>query len=142
MYLSSDSCSDIFPENSANDFRVKLPKKLCLKGYESTWSLALIDIDLPKFADGYKPDFITLESRVCVSAVYKSGLRPVLQRLYFSQFRKSLPLVIDSPRYVQVNTKTLDVIDVYLLDDKGAKVSFKPGPLVCTLHLIRSEKNF
>lgn len=140
LYLSSDSCTDIFPFNTANDFRVKLPKTLTLNDHQSSWSLALIDLELPKLAGGYKPAFITFESRTCSSAIYKTDLRPVLQRLYYSQIKKRAAVVIDNPRYVSLNTSSLDVIDLYLLDDKGAGVSFLPGPLTCTLHLVRSDK--
>lgn len=139
LYLSSDSCSDIFPYNSASDFTVKLPKTLSLRGDDCSWSIALIDFDLPKLVADYKPKFITFESRACAPAVYKTDLRPVLQRLYYFQIRRGIPVVIDNPRYVRLNAKSLDVIDLYLLDDQGARVSFTGGALSCTLHLVRSE---
>lgn len=139
LYLSSNSSADVFPENVANSFRVKLPKTLVLNGRDCNWSMALIDVDMPKLPSGYKPKFITFESRTCASAIYKSDLRPVLQRLYYSQIRRGTPVIIDNPRYVQVNTKSIDVIDLYLLDDQGASVSFTPGQLTCTLHLLRVD---
>lgn len=139
LYLCSDSCTDIFPDNNASDFRVKLPKTFFLRDQNCSWSIALIDVDLPKLVAGYKPRFITFESRTCASAIYKTDLRPVLQRLYHFQIRKGTPVIIDNPRYVQLNAKSLDVIDLYLLDDQGARVSFAPGPLCCTLHLLCTE---
>ena len=57
LYLSSDSCSDIFPYNSASDLTVKLPKTL--RGDDCSWSIAVIDFDLPKCEECYKPKFIT-----------------------------------------------------------------------------------
>ena len=138
MYLSSDSCREIYPYNTANDFRVKLPQTLQLHSAEK-WTIAILDIDLPRLEDEYKPHYITLESSVCTPSVYTNGLRPVLQRLYFSQIKKGSPIIFSNPRYVPLNTSTIDVLDMYITDSSGRKASLKQGAVECTLHLVRQD---
>ena len=138
LYLSSDSCTDIFPNNSANCFRVKLPQNLHLRTTDK-WSIALLDFDPPKFKDDYKPRFITFESSSCVPSAYKSGLRPILQVCYYSEMKRGLPIRIANPRYVRLNTKHFDSFDMYLRDETDKDVSFKSGALTCTLHLVKED---
>lgn len=139
LYLTSDCNADVFPENTASSFRVKLPKTLDLKEKNCSWSIALIDVDMPKLSGDYKPNFITFESSVCAPSIYKLGLRPVLHLLYYPQIRRGFPIIIENPRYIQLNTKSIDVIDIYLTDDKDEKVSFSTGHLTCTLHLLCTD---
>lgn len=138
LYLSSNSCKDIYPSNNANAFRVKLPQTLHLYEAEK-WSVALLDINLPKLEEGYKPGYITLESSVCKPSVYKNGSRQVLHRLYFSQIRKGSPIMISSPRYVQLNVSHIDTFDMCITDSSGQIEPFKKGTVDCTLHLLKQE---
>jgi hypothetical protein len=138
LYLSSDSCKEIYPSNAPDEFRVRLPQALHLSEPDS-WSLAILDVHLPRFSTGYKPKFIVFESTVCTPSVYESSLRPILQRLYFHELRRGLPVRILSPRYVTVNTKDLHTFDLYLRDENGSRISFNSGHLSCTLHLVKES---
>lgn len=139
LYISSNSSKDIYPSNSANDFRVKLPQSIYLNHSHGSWAIGLLDLDLPQFDDGYKPQFITLESSSCVSSVYRSSLKPILQLLYLSEIRKGKPIRIANPRYVKLNTRQIDSLDLYFRDDTGHKPSFKDGPVNLTLHITQEE---
>lgn len=134
LHLTSDCNLDIFPENTANAFRVKLPQTLELNG---VWTIALLDVDMPKLVEDYKPKWITLQSTLCAPSVYKTDWKPVLQRFYYYHVKKGSPLVMERPRYVLVNSRNIDFIDLFILDESGEKASFKRGHLSCTLHLIR-----
>lgn len=134
FYISSDSCQDIFPENSAALFRVKLPRVIKLhKAYE--WSLALVDIQIPKLKAEEKPDFLTLYCSVCTPTVYHSTLRPVLQRFYFHQLKFGRPIEIQNPRYMPISTQSLDTIEFKIEDSRGQRPIFRPVSLTCVLHL-------
>lgn len=140
LYLSSHTSKDIYPFNTANDFKAKLPLTLNLNGAVGKWRMALLDIDLPKLEEGYKPNYITLETSLCAPSVYHNSLRPILQRLYYSEIKKGQPITIDSPRYVTINTSNIESFDLYILDQTDQKVSFKTGHVYCSLHLVREEE--
>ena len=138
LYVSSDTCQEIYPGNSSTHFRVKLPKPIKLKNF-GEWSIALMDIDIPKLAEDYKPKFFVIHSSLCTPTVFQASLKPVLHRLFYTQIKTGRPLTIDNPRYVPLNTKSLDIIDLYITDDQGLTPSFRPGSSTCTLHLSKTE---
>ena len=139
LYLSSDTSKDIYPDNHAGSFRVKLPQTLYLGG---KWTIALLDIDLPKISQNPKPHHITLQTSISTPCIYKSGLNSVIQRLYFSEVKRGLPVYITNPRYMPVSINILDTFDMFITDDKGQKVPFEPGSLECTLHLLKEEGDY
>ena len=134
LYISSNTSKDIYPDNRAANFRVRLPQTLYLQG---SWSIALVDIDMPKLSDNYKPQHIIFQSSVCKPCVHKDSLDPIIQRLYYSEIRKGQAVYIAQPRYLLVNNSILEVFDMHITDDLGNKVSFKEGSLECTLHLMK-----
>lgn len=136
MYISSNTCKDIFPGNNAANFIVKLPQPLYLRG---KWTIALLDVDMPKLSDNYKPQYIILQSSVCTPCIYNECLSPIIQRLYYSEVRKGQPIYVTNPRYLTVNNNILQNFDMYITDDQGNKASFKDGTLECTLHLMKED---
>lgn len=135
LYLSSTQSTQFFVNNSPAAFRVKLPKRLKLCSSQR-WSIALLDICLPKLKSGYKPLYLTVNSSVVESSVVSMDLMPTLNRIYFQQLKKYRPLLIfEHPRYIPVTTDTMETLDIYLTDSEGNKPSFDEGELLCTLHL-------
>lgn len=134
LYISSKSCEHLYPDNDSSNFRVRLPTVIRLQGTKP-WSVALLDIDLPKPETDYKPVYIVLSSSVCAPTVYHTTLQPVLQRIYFQEIKSGKPLRFEAPRYVPVNIASLEIFDLCIFDDKGQRPSFKSGHLSCTLHL-------
>lgn len=139
FYLSSSSGLDINPQNSVSNFRVQLPQTLRLDP-SFKWSVAILDIDLPKFDEEYHAKYITIESGICTSSGYKNGLRPVLQRLYFDDVKKGRPINITNPRYVALNKTNIDSVDFLITDNRDNKPPFKQGSVECTLHISRDEE--
>jgi len=131
IYVTSDT-SDIYPDNDQSDFKVVLPQ---LVKTEGIWYVGLQDINLPKLKDNYKPDFLVISCSICGPSYYENSLLPVLQRLYFGEIKSGRPLRFDSPRYVTVNSDTIDSLEFHITDDQGEKPSFKAGKSNCTLHL-------
>lgn len=134
IYLTSTSSTEFFSFNSITNFKVKLPKTLKLTPF-GNFSVALLDIDLPKLQQNYSAKYITLYTSICQPSISETGLKPVLHRIYFSHFRSGKPLTFFPLKYISLNTEALDVIDLYLIDDTGRPPSFRPGQLSCTLHI-------
>lgn len=137
IYLTSTASLEYFPNNSVTSFRVKLPKPLNLKPL-GRYSVALLDIDLPKFQQNYAAKHITLFSNMCQHSVSDNTLKPILHRLFFADLRSGRPQILQSPRYVGLNSENLDIIEIYLLDELNQPPSFRPGQLSCTLHIEES----
>jgi len=134
IYLSSNQSDGYFTANDTATFRVKLPKTIHLSD-NSEWCIAILDIDLPRFSDGYKTDYITINSPICEPSIVCNTLSPILDRVYFWYVSKGKPISFVTPRYVPLTVNVLDIIDVYLRDSAGNAPSFKTGHLTCTLHL-------
>lgn len=134
IYLTSTASDDYFSNNSVTNFRVKLPKALKLAPF-GHYAVALVDIDLPKLRQNYTSKHISIYSSICQPSITDSGLKPILHRVFYSYLRSGRPLSLDPLRYVPLNTDSLDVLDMYLLDDTNVPPSFRPGQLSCTLHI-------
>ena len=132
LYVTSQSSDDIYPNNDPSHFRLSLPQLIKLEG---TWFISLVDIDLPKLKENYKPSYLVISSSACTPSFYENSLRPVLQRFYFGEVRSGRPLRFDPPRYVMVNSESIHSLEFRITDDEGEKPSFKPGKVSCTLHL-------
>ena len=138
FYLSSDTGAALYPQNAANNFRVQLPQTLRLDPKYS-WSLSVLDIDLPKFSSGYNPKYVTIETGICNLSVCRNGLSPILQRLYIDDLDKQHSITITNPRYVSLNANNFDALDIYINDHLGEPASFESGSVECTLHLTRED---
>ena len=135
MYVYAESCKGLHEEDDPADFRVDLGTLLELDG---KWEIALLDIDLPTMAKDYQPMYLTFYSNVCVESIEDGIQRPILCRLFKSNFRSGKAWSIDSPRYVPLNVNYLRTIRIYILDQRGDKPSFPQGRTTCTLHLRRA----
>lgn len=138
LYITSTTSRDIFPGNNVNKFNLKLPRNLNLTPH-GAYSIALLDIDLPRFHADYTAKYITIYSSLCQPCVYKDAQRPVLARLYFSDMKTGKPFHALFPRYVPLNTDSIDCLDLFILDDRDLPPSFKPGQLTCTLDIRKKD---
>ena len=134
IYVSSHQSNEYFTDNTAVAFRVRLPKRLNLQ-QSWEWSLAILDISLPKFTDEYKTDYITINSRTCEPSIVNTALQPILNRIFTKELQEGSPVTFDTPRYVRLTQDILDTVDIYLTDSQGRAPSFTPGHVSCTLHL-------
>lgn len=133
FFLTSDSNREYYPANTVNSFRVKLPNHFSLHTSDN-WSVALLDISLPRLTTGYTPDFITVNSPLCHPSVVNSSLQPILRRFYYKEIGENPVIIPDSPHYMTINTASLDDIHIYLSDHNGSQPSFESGRVCCTLH--------
>jgi hypothetical protein len=133
VYISGEQSANFFQDNTHASFRVKLPKIL-KPSYGCKLQVALLDIELPKLADSYTTNFITINTDICEPQIVGLSLQPVLNRIYYPDLITSKPIIFDDQRYIDVTTENISSIHIYLLDRHGNYPSFKPGPLTCTLH--------
>lgn len=138
IYISSEQSDNYFQDNTSVAFRIKLPRRLRLSP-RGQWSIAVLDIDLPRLSDDYKSNYLFIHCNSCEPSVYNSSLSPILNRLYFYQFSKGKPVTFDTPRYVPLTIDSMDTIDIYLTDSDGNSPSFKPGHVACTLHITQNH---
>jgi len=134
IYVTSDSSNDLYPGNDPSHFRVNLPQTVKTENPHS-WFLGLVDIDLPKLKENYKPDFLVISCSICAPSYVGNSLQPVLQRLYFGEIKSGRSLRFETARYVTVNSESVDLLEFRITDDQGEKPSFKAGKSSCTLHL-------
>ena len=127
LYITTQTSEDIYPNNEATYFRAKLPQILKLEG---TWHIALLDIDLPKLKDDYKPDFLVVSCSTCEPNYYYG---PYYN--YFGEVKSGRALRFDSPRYVRVNSRYANTIKFRIRDNRDEIPSVKQGQVICILHL-------
>ena len=127
LFLNSKDSLNLYTDNSASNFRVRLPQDLDLSG---EWEVALLDFDFPKPSRG------TGCMRVCVDFCQESvaGGRtlPVLRSLSEVVHRGR----IERPIYIRVTTQRLSELRVYVLGAKQSFVNYPAGSVSnITLHL-------
>jgi hypothetical protein len=139
FYISSVQQPLYFNENSSNSFRVKLPVRLSAQTGED-FELALLDIQMPAFTPKSVPQYITINSQICQPSVLESHLQPVLYKLSVDlKDADKNSITIDQPRYIPLNVRDVDVLDIYIKDSDGQPASFAEGHTSCTLHLRRTD---
>ena len=138
LYLNSSSHKRLFPSNIASNFTVKTPKVLDVSP-SGGCSIALLDIELPEFADNYKTKYISVYCSLCQPSLHGAELRPVLTRLYFNDVKHGGPFRFDTPRYIPLNTGSLNYFNIFILDDKDLPPSFNVRELLCTLHITKKN---
>lgn len=135
MYIYAESGKGLYTECEPSDFRIDLGKTIELEG---KWEIALLDIDLPTLQRENTTMFLTLYSNVCTESIENGIERPILYRVFKSDFRQGKALTIATPRYVPLSQNSIRTIHIYILDHIRQKPSFRPGRTTCTLHLRKS----
>jgi hypothetical protein len=128
LHLSSNDSIKYYPENRASNFTIHLPEEIKLEG---NWLCALTEIVLPT------PKYIDII--ICCDAVQHGFvidkkiplLRRLLKRGKYNEFINRF--------YIPVISRTLNSINIYVLDKEGKELSFDSGRLSCTLHFILEE---
>ena len=131
IHISNNQTKDFFAKSKPSDFRAKLPYTVNLDP-DVKYEVALVDIMMPAFETGYKPEYLIVCSSICEPSIIDLSLRPILRRLKPDEIGKSVDFV--ATRYVNLATASFDLIDIYLSDQTGAQPSFLKGSLYATLH--------
>ncbi|CAH1774166.1 unnamed protein product [Owenia fusiformis] len=128
FYLSSTDSTNIYPNNTASEFTVKLPRYFYLKG---KWKIGLVDIQLPPLDSNDALLYLDVFCDLCIESVVDGNVQPILRRIPKDYSWLSFNQVL----YKDVGNWEFDRIHVYIRGNGNTLVSFKDKPLTCTLHL-------
>ena len=134
IYIRSSQNDDIFPDNTASNFRIVLPKVAQLEPL-GAWCVSVVDIKLPHFTRGYKTDFIRVEMDCCEAIMDETSLRPTLIKIDFSEVERGRFVQTFDHRYIPLTPNSLQTLSFSLTDSENARPSFALGSVYCTLHI-------
>ena len=135
--LCSTQSDNAFPDNTNSSFRISLPKNISLFPEEG-WCVALVDMKLPQLANDYKTDFIRIEMLECQTSVDCTQIRPTLFKAYNFETDRGQHICPNPLRYVGLMSSKLNILHFNLTGSSGAAISFAPGSVYCTLHVIKA----
>lgn len=118
VYISSKP-SVYYPENTAGDFTIQLPRTV-----SDVQECGIVEVRLPTVPQ--KPLFLC--SEICVESIINNHTLPVLRRL---GQKIVLPSIIT---YIPLRVQSFDTIHFYLCKESGEKVNIV-GETQITLHL-------
>lgn len=128
VVLSSDKSLNYFPDNTPFRFKSRFNAPLILEG---TWKVALVEVDIGSTVSIQDPIYI--HSSICQDSIVEGEKNPLLRRI--TPFQPgNWNSIIDSPYYIQVNTKELYDIDIYITDRLNKQASFLDETSTLTLH--------
>ena len=132
MFLKSSDCMDVFPQNGANSFKVRLPDRLRSSVVNKC---CLTDLVMPPFRETGVEEVYILTNFVKESFVGGGHLPIVCRHINSSRLNKvNLGL---SMNYLVLKNIDTDVIEVKVLNSKNMQlVNFQYGILYCTFHFI------
>lgn len=137
LHLSSSDSRDIYPNNTASDFRVQLPRSLRLQG---KWEGALLNISYwPQVhSTSRKPDELYICSDLVGSCYALNSLHPVLKRISMpDQENAKINIHFASPDFLPLIQNTVQNLRIYIIDNTSQSPSFIRKDLYCTLLLRR-----
>lgn len=136
IYINSNNHStNLFPKNSANSFKIRLPEVIELCG---RWKVGVVDIQLPTFSNSqYNTPYLDLCTPVCQESIDGQSFSPILKRIYRRDYLRT-KITFNPICYVDISTQRLDYIEFYIQDTLGEAPPFSKD-LHCylTLHLIQ-----
>lgn len=127
IYLSSDDSPLHFPSNTAWDFTTQLPERMHLEG---EWQCGLLEVHLPEVDSDQA---LYLCSDMCSDSIVGEKKLPVLGRVTGGLTQPS------HVTYAKTRTRLLSSIRLYIVDGRGAPVSFGAGTSYCSLQLCKDE---
>ena len=112
LQLCSDDSKDTYPENTAAEFRVNLPKLLELKG---NWECALLDITFWPEVEGTKPDEIYICTNLIANDYAMNSLHPILKRITVpTNIMTKVTVRLPLREFKRVTQSTLQTIHMYI----------------------------
>lgn len=137
LHLSSQDSKDLFPGNTASDFKVKIPSTLTLAG---VWKCALTQISFVTDFAGERPKDIYICSDLIEDSYGSDSFMPILRKIPIpSSGLTKVVHVFPQNYYVTLSRDQLQNIHIYVRTQEMQQTSFNVEPLSCTLHLRRCE---
>lgn len=135
VYISSNDCTKIYPDNNTKSFIISLPHALNLHGQ---WSVGLVDINLKVIKNPANTDMYVC-CNVVVDSYSNGGCISSLRRLY--KPRGLFEKYFNPVQYVPVvNTHEIQHLHFNILNTENLQPAlFVKDPLKATLHFKRDR---
>jgi hypothetical protein len=127
LILNSDDCLDIYPNNTASEFAITLPKPIALVG---NWACSLEEFY-------YNGNDLPNQVYVC-SNIIEESLWPRISILHY--IRGSKKQIILNPYEKSIRLDDIKTIHIYLLDDKQQLCNLE-GKLTCIISIHNEPTN-
>lgn len=136
LHVSSKDSSVYFPGNKAGSFRIKLDKRLELKGI---WEIALCEINVSNVVmtnPDEDDDAICIHCNVCMGLIVNGTQTRILRTL---PLKKNQYKIYPIQYYCPLETQNIDTIQFDICRSNGKAVSFnaQTGYVSMTLRLKR-----
>jgi hypothetical protein len=135
LFLKSTDCLDIFPENTANHFLVKLPETVKFRVNVLKCALVQLKIPLPVQV----PVSIVILTNFVLENYIGCRKLPVIHRCFLSNPGESGLEFQLNLLYVDVKDLDTDIVEVNVLDaNTFSHLPLGPGILYCGFHIIET----
>ena len=134
IYLSNTDSLNIYPTNTPGKFYSKLPNTLYLDGQ---WDCALLQFQYVNKYFHSVPSNLFVCMDLCLESIADNRKIPILRRISNVkniQIDQTIESTFDQLVYVPLKQKVIDVIEIYIVDEKSNPIIFSQGPLLTTLH--------
>lgn len=142
LYLSSNDSSSYFPNNSPNDFYVKMLNSLMFKNVYLCGVISFQFYDSILVNDIAVANNTSLNmyicSEICQQSFMNDSMSPVLNRFNVkvnndNTLKEISPL---NPIYVPIVRSFNQDVHLYIKGDENNRISLTKGPTKVTLHLV------
>ena len=130
---------NIYPTNTPGKFYSKLPNTLYLDGQ---WDCALVQFQYINKYVHTIPTSLFVCMDLCLQSIIGNRKLPILRRISNVkniQSNEIIEATFDHLLYIPLNQKVIDVIEIYITDEKSNPVIFSQGPLLITLHMQKKK---
>ena len=130
---------NIYPTNTPGKFYSKLPNTLYLDGQ---WDCALVQFQYINKYVHTIPTSLFVCMDLCLQSIIGNRKLPILRRISNVKNMQSNEIIeatFDHLLYIPLNQKVIDVIEIYITDEKSNPVIFSQGPLLITLHMQKKK---
>lgn len=126
MVLKSTDSSTVHSDNKPQDFRVRLPRPLPLKG---DWTVELTEFRNSKLTKTTDQEIFVYCS-VCDDSIVGGSQKPLLRRIVL---KNNNNVIFERPYRIPLRINDIGDIHVYIKDMQDADASFLTGESTVTL---------
>ncbi len=124
----------IFPDNKTSDYRIKLNKPL--KFDSGRWIFGLSEFYMTSDNPQSDPKLLQVMSNVCASSHVEENQRPILRQIPLSATQTIIGIDFHPSFYLPVPHMYLNILHIYITDEKGHNISLGKGTTSYTLHFM------
>ena len=126
--------------NGKGDFYTHITPHITLDD-DHDWCVGLLDVEMsPPLREPYVVCGDICEASHVGDKILSSLRRICPPRIRSNATKQQISFIV--PHYVNLIRKLLDMVNVYILDDKGGRISLPESTLRCTLHIRQNNPWF